>query len=815
MSGVSSESARPGSSSVPIPTPTATPTPTSDGRRSKLALLLVLAAYACLALAYNLATPMGEGPDETEHFAFTQYLLTEGRLPLAPARQDEGMIQAKHPPLYYGLGALIGMGGRVEDLGFRPNPFFSFAWDSGEPHNAMLHFSREAFPYQDAPEQRDARVLRLLSLAFGMITVWASWALARLAWPGRPALALLASSLVAFLPGFVFSSAVFTNDAAANACAALALLAALRLSAPGAGRREAMQAGLALGLCLLAKLTTLPLLGLVGLAWLWQLWRRRSAGRSAVRGDAVRLGAWIALPAALLSGWWFLRNMRLYGWSDPLGWQRFSARATDLERQIPLSQELGSYWRIQLDSFWGWFGWLAVRLEAWQYLVARGLALLMLVGLALWFARSWRAAAEPARRATILSLLCAGAVYLSVFRLAFEMNTIVAHGRLLYTALPALGLLGATGLLALTPARAEWRAAVLGSLLMAALASQALIGSLRPAYRMPEPVEAAGGDLPASGRPFADFGDEVRLVGHAMAARLVPGGSTTLMVDLREAAADRPIALSGHLYLQSLPGLQRRLESDADGLVVFLHLVDASGAVVGRWEQPPFEGRHPFMAWQPGEVYHLSPQMELAPDAAGGMARIELGLYPEGEPEARLPVEIEGEAIADSSPGSMTLSRLVLLDHGLVAPDDVATPSAAPLARFGAESALELLSARLLDGDRLELVWLRREGRPLEPGLAGASVFVHRLDRDGALLSTADGPPMGGRLPIEHWPADLALRDVHALEPDDGGSGAASLRIEVGLYELATGDRFPAFDAAGAALPDRRLELDLERPRAD
>lgn len=97
--------------------------------RPARALLLIVCAYAALALAYNLATPVGEAPDEPEHYAFVQYLRAEGRLPMAPATNQDGWIQAKHPPLYYAVATLVSLPWDIGQLGFMANPFFGFDLD--------------------------------------------------------------------------------------------------------------------------------------------------------------------------------------------------------------------------------------------------------------------------------------------------------------------------------------------------------------------------------------------------------------------------------------------------------------------------------------------------------------------------------------------------------------------------------------------------------------------------------------------------------------------------------------------------------------
>ena len=86
---------------------------------------------------------------------------------------------------------------------------------------------------------------------------------------------------------------------------------------------------------------------------------------------------------------------------------------------------------------------------------------------------------------------------------------------------------------------------------------------------------------------------------------------------------------------------------------------------------------------------------------------------------------------------------------------------------------------------------------------------MHLIGADGRLLATGDGPPIDGRLSIGWWPEGLLLRGRHAiaLPSDLTASELRRLRegrmeLRVGLYDLASGIRWPAFDPAGQRLDD-------------
>ena len=82
-------------------------------------LVALLAARLILGFAYSALIPLGEAPDEADHYAYAAFIAREHRLPTGTM-----MTQAKHPPLYHVLAAaLINAAGADADFAFlRSNP---------------------------------------------------------------------------------------------------------------------------------------------------------------------------------------------------------------------------------------------------------------------------------------------------------------------------------------------------------------------------------------------------------------------------------------------------------------------------------------------------------------------------------------------------------------------------------------------------------------------------------------------------------------------------------------------------------------------
>ncbi len=755
-------------------------------RRWRLALGIVLALYLVLAVGYSLATPAGEGPDEPGHIAYVQFLLSQHRLPRHGEVSAVLEQQVKHPPLYYALGALATAWANYEDLLFIPNPQFSANLEHMPVAAAHRHTEAEQWPY--APEFLAVRGLRLVSVLLGLVLVWATWALGRTVMRGQPELALAAAAIVAFLPQLLFMQGVANNDALAVPLAALVLLLAARVALGSTGRRDLLLLGSVLGLALLTKLTTLALVGIAALA-LMVAARRVRSWRLLARG-----ALWVGGPLAVLSGWWFARNLALSG--DLLGWGRFEQAAEMSLRRTPLLADLPQYFLIQRTSFLGRFGWMSVPLPGPAYgvfAVAVGVAITGLVLLVVWRRRRPDAAANPlsapdARWGVALLVATVVLVYLSVFRLAFTFDLVVAQGRYLFTALPAVAVLAALGLLGWWPAR--WR--VWGSVGLAAIlcafAFYALVTVLRPAFALPPPVSPA---ILATlrQRDGVVFGGEVELVGDVLVRRRYRPGQVV-----------------------AVPLVWDVLRKSGAGYKLFGQVVDAEGRLVGQVEGIPLDGRYPASSWLVGRPFSDTLRIPIAPDAAPGQAHVLVGWYLDGHPDQRLPVRSEGRvaAVGTTAPaGAIGRDDAYHIPIVVEGQQRVIVPAAAtsradtwpvpgaggapPAGRLPAAGRLQLVAfATAHAPDRtllLDLYW--RSDVAL---LDDYTIFVHLAQTGEAPAVTADGPPAAGHYPPPLWLPGETVLDAHRLSLTDVSPG--TYQLSIGLYNGRTGRRRPALDAS-------------------
>lgn len=596
---------------------------------SGVRIALLLAAFLGLALCYSAVVPLGEGPDEPGHAAYVFFLAREGRLPVqrADPHQSDVAGEGHQPPLAYALAAplVAWLPPEQRQIDLPGNP--RFTWAGGAELNAVAHGSREHWPWRGAVLAW--HLARLVSVGLGAATVVWTYLAAR-ALDQRFALGAgrlvperaqpptahraspvpwVAAALVAFNPQFLFVSALITNDALLAALGAALLWLVARGSRGGRRSAHAMALGALLGLALLTKQSAL-LLAPVALLGVWGREQRADGGGQGAdrRRRAILSRCLIVLgTAALICGWWYARNWRLYG--DPLGLAVFRAEfATQ-----PFEPGRPAAWRDALaqlhDSFWARFGWMNVAAPAWATALFAVIELAGLLGL-LAQARAWWRGGGRWPAPVWLALAGLPALALAwVVAFALTAGLVAWQGRLLFPALPAVAVLLARGL-------AWWggggqRAHRAGLLVVVpcALLSVALwmpLGVIRPAYPPQTLAEAAAqrwGGAPLYGR-FGKAGERgAELRAWRVAGEPRPGGALELTL------------------------LWHALARQNRDWVVFIHLVDARGQIVAEDNRQPRDGAFPMTQWVLGDWVEDRHPLHLPDDLAAGTYSVLVGLY--------------------------------------------------------------------------------------------------------------------------------------------------------------------------------------------
>ena len=392
----------------------------------RLALALILLVCAVLGTLYAACTPPWQAPDEPAHYNYIRALAEERALPVI----EEGdynqeylsrLTSQKFPP-ELSIAPL-----RYED--HQPPLYYLLAVP------VYLLFDGALFP------------LRLFSVVLGLFLLTVVHRLVRDLFPDRPFLALAAVVLIAFLPQHVAMTAAVNNDTLAE----LVLATALWLSIRPHPRPWVL--GAVVGLALLTKTTAyvaLPV-ALMALCWTGKNREQASADFRAFRAFRAYRVLRALFAAFLLAGPWLLRNVTVYGWTDPLGLAWHNAVVQGQPRTAEWLAQYGPvglalrFLRTTFQSFWGQFGWMGVPMHPPVYLALAALSLLLGAGFLAWWLDRRRPRLTPLqRRGVVLLALSASLTVISY--LWYNLTFVQHQGRYLFPALVPLALAGALGL---------------------------------------------------------------------------------------------------------------------------------------------------------------------------------------------------------------------------------------------------------------------------------------------------------------------------------------------------------------------------------
>ncbi len=736
---------------------------------------IIVLFFVILAVAYSLATPIFETPDEMAHFAYMRRLLDGHGFPAAPIviADDAPAQESSQPPIYY-LAAALGVRLFAPDTSDLArwtvrNPAFPYIFGAvpNDNKNLVMHTVPAAFPYQGAV--RAAHVARLVAILFGAVTVWATYRLALELFPEWRSLALLAASFVAFLPQFVFISGAVSNDSAAAAFCALSLWAGVRIMQRGFTARRAIGLGLVLGLAALSKASALVIWPIV-FAWVFLISRNASSWVARLR--------WIIVPLVIAAGLtapWYLHLWHEFG--DVLGTSPHMLMSW--ARPVPLSfWEAASKLPYALISFWLAFGWGNIIAPDWVYTLFNLLLAAGLIGLPIYLARLWRQRfsnpAAPIELAGLIGLMLS--VILVVIALVRWIQLLdAAIGRLIFPALGAIAVLLSVGWLTIWPRRLPQRSIALIPLALLGLTVLAIPTILLRAYAPPQiltPNELAQ----QPGQPLnVRFGEVARLI------RLdvprdhwpKPGEGTVL-----------------NLCWQPL-------QQDARLLMALVQIVGENNRVWFSRRTVPGLGSYSTSVWQPDGLFCDPVYVHIDEQTPPGVYRLEVALIDQGTQE-RLPAYAPDGA-------SLTTNFVGWIK---VAPDHYAEPPIEKRLdqRFGNQIALigyDLDRATVKPGDqvRLRLYW-----RALQQPAADYTVFAQVRAADNQIVAQKDSPPQSGAYPTSFWDAGEVVIDDRVIEiPAKTTPG--TYPIKIGLYVPADGSRLKL---DGSSADEVTLPVELE-----
>ncbi len=595
-------------------------------RERHLAILLI--AYAALAVLYSVIVPAGEGVDESPHFAYVRYIKEGNGLPIQSFEPNGSPVfMGHHPPLYYLLGGLVTAWTDTSDFNqaFVPNPHFVWRENyGGNGWNVYLHFGQDDFPYQGAV--LSLHVMRLLSVMMGAVTVWAVYQVARRV-TGRADLSAAAAAVTAFNPSFLYMTATVHHDSLMAMIGALSLLWMVEALQRPPTWKGYILAGLLLSAGLLTKLSGLSLIALFGLVLIWIGWQQRS-WRKVLSAGAVVYGV-----AAVLAGWWYVRNQILYG--DPLAWNLFLSSQRHMVRTGPYGwNEFVDFVGQLQRTFWGAFGYMHITLPSWIYNTFWAIACIAGLGLTLGLVRRRRLfSLRQARTMMWVILLAAFTLWFASF-VRFSVATIGAgHARYLFPVTASMSTIIVVGLSQLVPRRWDQVPALVLSGVLLGYASLCPFVFIQPLY--PAPRTVASAELADITPTNMDFGNALRLVGYRIDRSVLRAG-TDFQLDL---------------YWQA-QGAKR------PDLFTEVTLVDGGNNLIGRSRRWAGDNGTSIQVWDSEKIYQDSRTMRVADAAPTGSAQLilqvkqgrdgptviaSLGGRPQGDQVVLQTVPVQGE----------------------------------------------------------------------------------------------------------------------------------------------------------------------------
>ncbi len=462
--------------------------------RRHLPLFIILLVFTLLTLFNSMLLPLGEAADETDHYQYLRFVARTGHPPLTETERNQAGFKGGLAPLYYWLTAwpiaLVGADTLPDIRRVDARPERHIPTD-GLGINHVLHTQDEHWPWRGQPLAW--RLVRLLSIPMGWVTIIATYALARRLLPQQKIVAIGAAAFVAFLPRFVISSAVINDDNLVFALTALLLLIQVIILQGNHKPLAFVIFGALFGLALITKYFALILIPEI--LFTLVVYYRAAGGRPQVTGDRLQVASnrsqvasrptphaprfslhapviafFIAL--ALTAGPWFIFITARFNRIDELG--LIPGLAASLgEPQITeglvgllsgqavrppaATYSLPEWVSLLYRSFWFEYGWMQIFAPGWVYALFTIFLAAALLGLVSYFIRRNSPATSSKNLAPrsplpaaplpwLLGLHLALFVLVVLIRYILSATIDTGQGRHLYPALPVIALLISLGL---------------------------------------------------------------------------------------------------------------------------------------------------------------------------------------------------------------------------------------------------------------------------------------------------------------------------------------------------------------------------------
>jgi hypothetical protein len=274
----------------------------------------------------------------------------------------------------------------------------------------------------------------------------------------------------------------------------------------------------------------------------------------------------------------------------------------------------------------------------------------------------------------------------------------------------------------------------------------------------------------------ANFGGKIRLLGYQLDKEKVRPGET----------------LGITLYWQGLAEIK-------ENYYLFIHLLGRKGELVGHEDAYHGWGSYPTSLWRPGEIIADTYWLLISEDAlTPSLIRVDVGLYE--------PITRQGLTVFDQA--GQPIGSSIVIGRVKMALEEHQTPNF-KVQSFNLANRVALIGYKVDKTEvgpgeeiRLTLYW-RAEGEMS----TDYTVFTHLIDKEDNIWGQMDSQPLEGDYPTSFWDIGEVIEDEYILVVNKD-TPVGLYRLEVGMYELATGQRLPVLNDDGE-VKDNRILLPL------
>jgi|GEM_PF-357805 len=751
------------------------------------AFQLVMVFYVIFGLLFMVATPIFEASDELWHFGMLEYIReNDGSLPEHDVSDPELIYEnnrdtiyrqeGSQPPLYYYTMALVTSVIDISDAEEHriPNPHARTGETGSYGNKNMVLHPVDGVPLEGTPLA--VYVIRVFGIAMGMVTIWAVWQCGELIAPHRPVVGLLAATMTAFNPMFLFISASVNNDTMVIMLNSVVILLTLQTLREGFDTRRSLLLAVLLGLATLTKLSALVLVPVIAIAGLWVARRDKNWQGVLILGGAMLI-AW-----ATIAGWWYYRNITLYG--ELFGTNTMAAVAGVREGEFGIFTFLAEFESFR-QGYWGVFGGFNIITNPLIYVIADFIVFIGIFGVIFLVAQLVSIQDFSfARREISLILFLLGIVLVGIISyINWTSMTYASQGRLLFPFFAAISPLLAVGLIEILwwilfllspPDRSYVRA---GDAVPEPILRENLHWPLRlfgvlvfiiplwtimPQYSAPKPID----DLPEDvQRVYARY-DNIELIGYDRVDRRYFPGETVRLT----------------LYW-------RVLEPTEEDLTLALALINPFEAVISEpygeivgdnratISTYPGAGTLRTSTWETGSIYADTYEIPLARTISSRFPfRLSVNWYDE-DPENRVAAvnDVDSDISVLLDMGAVIQPNLRISSSNLQLPE----PGTANERTFGSIIEMGGFGYTIIEDEltfAVDVLWESKSNIEVE-----YVTFMHIYDDEGTLVTGYDQPP---QLPTDYWSFNERFRLQYFVLPPEMGFAPGIYSIHVGWYDI-------------------------------